>query len=200
MLSELLEVNANSIGEVIAETRTLLDEHGHHVTASTQLRFATPTALRDFLHQIPAAGAEPPPQLPEGLSLPTLTGMTRQELDDLIGRLAPRQAALVERHRHSRRGGERMPGGRGGVFLQKISDAERVLATVLHQRKLCTRAALAELFGVSPRTIGTALLQVRPLLDQDQVTITPAATRYRTAADLLAAIPPPDIAAANSTL
>lgn len=198
VLSELLEVNPNSIGEVIAETRTLLDQHRHRVATSTQLRFTTPTAFRDFLHHNPASATEPRAQLPETLSSPRLTGLSRRQLHDLIERLAPRQAALVERHRHTRRGGERMPGARGGVFLQKITDAERVLATVLHQRKLCNREVLAELFGVSPRTIGTALLQVRPLLEHDGITITRAATRYRSATDLLAAIPPPDTIATDS--
>ncbi|MGV9866523.1 ISAzo13 family transposase, partial [Rhodococcus koreensis] len=127
--------------------------------------------------------------LPEALSHPALTGMSRRQLGDLVERLAVRQAALVERRRYTQRGGERMPGGRGGIFLQKITDAERVLATVLHLRQLCTRAVLAELFHVSPRTIGNALLDVRPLLEQDGYTPAPAPTRYRTATALLAAIP-----------
>nr|EJI95825.1 hypothetical protein JVH1_6846 [Rhodococcus sp. JVH1] len=108
--------------------------------------------------------------------------MSRRQLGDLVERLAVRQAALVERRRYTQRGGERMPGGRGGIFRQKITDAERVLATVLHLRQLCTRAVLAELFQVSPRTIGNALLDVRPLLEQDGYTPVPvpAPTRYRT--------------------
>ncbi len=197
VLSELLEVNPNTIGEVIADTRTLLDQH--RVATSTRLRFTTPAAFRDFLHHTPVPRAQPPAQLSERLSSPTLTGLSRRQLHALVERLAPRQAASVERHRHTRRGGERMPGARGGVFLQKITDADRVLATVLHQRRLCNREVLAELFGVSPRTIGTALLQVRPLLEHDGITITTATTRYRSAADLLAAIPPPDTIATDST-
>jgi len=42
------------------------------------------------------------------------------------------------------------------VFQHKITDPERILATLLYQRRVCTRQALAELFDVSPRTIGTA--------------------------------------------
>ncbi|WP_040783475.1 ISAzo13 family transposase [Rhodococcus ruber] len=190
VLSELLEVNPNSIGEIIAETRTLLDEHGHHVTPTTGLRFTTTAGVTDFLRDEPASVPASSRPLPEALSHPALTGMSRRQLDDLVERLAIRQAALVERRRYTRRGGERMPGGRGGIFLQKITDAERVLATVLHLRQLCTRAVLAELFQVSPRTIGNALLDVRPLLEQDGYILVPAPTRYRTTAELLAVIPP----------
>jgi hypothetical protein len=104
------------------------------------------------------------------------------------------QAAQTERRRYQQRGGERLPGARGGVFQQKITDAERVLATVLYQRKACTRQVLADLFQVSPRTIGNALIEVRPLLDQDGYDPPPAASRFRSATALLNSLtPPPDV-------
>ncbi len=62
--------------------------------------------------------------------------MPHAELAALTKRLGHIQDARSERHRYRRRGGERLPGARGGVFLPKISNAERVLATGLHQRKL----------------------------------------------------------------
>jgi hypothetical protein len=186
LLSELLEVNPNSIGQAIAETRQLLDEHGLAISPTT-LRFTTAKALSGFLDH----GAKPQrPRLPEVLSDPALTGMTRPELAQMIERLSVQQAAQVERRRYRRRGGERLPGARGGVFLQKITDPERILATVLYQRGLCTRQVLADLFAVSPRTIGTALLEVRPLLEQDGYVPTPAAgPRFSTTAALLASVP-----------
>src|SRR3954451_18223769 len=98
------------------------------------------------------------------------------------------QDARNERHRHRRRGGERLPGARGGVFTQKITDHERVLATVLYQRKLCTQDTLAELFEVSRRTIGDVVREVGPILAQHRFTPTPAGTRFGTAAQLLAAL------------
>lgn len=70
---------------------------------------------------------------------------------------------------------------RGGVFPQKITDAERVLATVLYQRRVCTRQVLAELFEVTPPTIGNAFRQVRPLLEQEGYIAPPAQSRYSTA-------------------
>ncbi|SDZ26459.1 Rhodopirellula transposase DDE domain-containing protein [Geodermatophilus africanus] len=188
VLSDLLGVNANSIGQAIADTRALLAEHGRTITAST-LRFATAEALMAFAS---SSGEEPMrPRLAERLADPALTGMTRADLAALTERIVPVLAARAERHRHRLRGGERLPGARGGVFMQKITDAERVLATVLHRRGLGTHDTLAELFEVSRRTIGGALREVGPLLDQTGYAATPAATRFTTAAELLASLPTP---------
>src|SRR5215211_5056468 len=115
--------------------------------------------------------------------------MTRADLAALTERIVPVLAARAERHRHRQRGGERLPGARGGIFMQKITDAERVLATVLHRRGLGTHDTLAELFEVSRRTIGGALREVGALLDQHGYAATPAATRFTTAAELLASLP-----------
>lgn len=100
--------------------------------------------------------------MPYQLSDPGLTGMPRAELAALTERVKHVQDARNERHRHRRRGGERLPGARGGIFTQKITDDESVLATVLYQRKLCTQDTLAELFDVSRRTIGEVVREVGP--------------------------------------
>jgi Helix-turn-helix of DDE superfamily endonuclease len=71
---------------------------------------------------------------------------------------------------------------------QKITDDERVLATVLYQRELCTQDTLAELFEVSRRTIGDVVREVGPILTQHGFSPTPAGTRFGTAAELLAAL------------
>jgi hypothetical protein len=189
VLSEILEVNPNSIGQAIAETRQLLDERGRSISPTT-LRFTTALALADFVDH----GSTPQrPQLPELLSAPELTGMTKAELNQMIERLSTSQAAQLERRRYRRRGAERLPGARGGVFQQKITDPERILATILYQRRVCTRQVLAELFDVSPRTIGNALLEVRPLLEQDNYLPIPVpGPRFSTAATLLASVLPTD--------
>jgi hypothetical protein len=188
VLSDLLGVNANSIGQAIADTRALLAEHDRTIVPST-LRFTTAEALIAFTSR---SGEEPTrPRLAERLADPALTGMTRADLATLTGRIVPLLAARAERHRHRLRGGERLPGARGGIFMQKITDAERVLATVLHRRGLGTHDTLAELFEVSRRTIGGALREVGPLLDQNGYVATPAATRFTTAAELATALPAP---------
>ena len=181
VLSDLLGINPNSIGQAIAETRQLLTEHGRTITPTT-LRFTTADQLTRF-----ASGSDDLPtrsRLPDLLADPALTGMSRADLAAMTQRVAQIQAGRTERYRHRRRGGERLPGARGGVFTQKITDAEQVLATVLYQRNLCTQDTLAELFNVSRRTIGNVVRELGPVLAQDDYTAAPG-KRFATAAALL---------------
>jgi transposase len=185
VLSDLLGINTNSIGQALAETRQLLTEH-HRTIPATTLRFTTASALTEF-----ASTDEPEPprsRVSVQLAHPALTGMSRAELAAMTTRVRHVQDARNERHRHRRRGGERLPGARGGVFTQKITDDERVLATVLYQRKLCTQDVLAELFEVSRRTIGDVVREVGPILTQDGFAPTPTAARFATAAEILVAL------------
>ncbi|MFI7583478.1 ISAzo13 family transposase [Kocuria sp. M1N1S27] len=182
VLSELLGINANSIGGVIAEARQLLTEHARTITPTT-LRLPTGTALRDFV-----AGGQALPartQVPELLCDPALTGMARADLAAMTERVRHVLEARNERHRHRRRGGERLPGARGGVFVQKITHEERVLATVLYRRRLCTQDTLAELFHVSRRTIGDVVREVGPILAQDGHTPVLVTTRFPNAEAVL---------------
>jgi transposase len=184
VLADLLEVTDTCIGSLIRETREVLEDHGHNPGIAS-VRFATAHDLLAFLDQDlrPARTA-----IIHTLSDPTLTGMSRQELHQLTQRLTPRQAAHAERLTHQRRGGPRQPGTRGGVFPQKISNSERVLLTILHLRKLCTLDVLADALGdVCRSAIGNAVRETRPLLEQDGRIPPPAAIRYRTATELLAA-------------
>jgi hypothetical protein len=99
-----------------------------------------------------------------------------------------RQSAQAERLSYQRRGGPRMPGTRGGVFHQKITNSERILLALLYPRGLCTLDILADaLGGVSRSTVGNVIRQTLPLLQQEGDIPGPAPTRYRTAAGLLAA-------------
>jgi transposase len=185
VLSDLLGINPNSIGQAIAETHQLLTEHGRTITPAT-LRFTTAEQLTRF-----ASGSDDLPtrsRLPDLLADPALTGMSRTDLAAMTERVGQVQAARTERYRHRRRGGERLPGARGGVFTQKITDAEQVLATVLYQRKLCTHDTLAELFNVSRRTIGNVIRELGPVLAQDGYTATPAGRRFATPTALLNAV------------
>src|SRR5947209_2732794 len=131
VLAELLEVTATCIGDHIKETREVLDDHRYDPGVAS-IRFGRAADLLTFLDSDlrPARTA-----IIERLSDPTLTGLTRSELQALTQRLTVRQAAQAERLSHQRRGGPRQPGARGGVFPQKLkigraSCRERVSITV----------------------------------------------------------------------
>ncbi|WP_405098342.1 ISAzo13 family transposase [Micromonospora sp. NBC_01412] len=83
VLSNMLEINPNSISKAIAETTRLLDQQRHTITATT-LRFTTVQAITDYLSS--DSSATPRPDLPHTLSHPSLTGMSRAELADLVCR------------------------------------------------------------------------------------------------------------------
>lgn len=184
VLSQMLGVSPYPIGKAITETASMLARHKHTVPPAV-LRFTSAAALRAFLD----AGTKP--ARPDRLAVlgdPVLTGMSREDLAKLTGRLSVKQAAEAERRKYQQRGGERHPAARTGIFYEKITDAERVLATILGLRKTCSWDVVADLFQVSRRTIGSARAWVCPLLEQDGYTITRANTRYPTATELLAAI------------
>jgi hypothetical protein len=184
VLAELLQINPNSIGQAITQTRKLLCEQQITLTQTTLL-FRHPQQLRNWLDH----GAAPNPMHASGiLSHPSLTGMTRADFQAMADRIALPYAAAVEQRRHRRRGGDRLPGTRGGVFRQKITDADRILATVLSQRRLCNQQTLADLFATSRATIRNAIDDIQPLLEDDGHAATPADRYYRTAADLLASV------------
>jgi hypothetical protein len=187
VLADLLEVTPTCIGELVKQTRPTLEDHDHHPGAA-QVRFTTGQQLLAFLND------DQQPQrvrIIELLSDPALTGLSRNQLRRLTERLAAAQAAQTERLGHHRRGGPRQPRTRGGVFPQKISNSERVLLAVLYQRRLCTLDVLTDALGdVSRSSIGNVVRETRPLLDQAGITIPTAPARYRSAAELLAAIPP----------
>jgi Rhodopirellula transposase DDE domain len=184
VLADLLEVTATCIGDLVKETREILEDHGHDPGVAP-IRFSAPDALLAFADSDlrPARAT-----IIERLSHPALTGLTRPELHDLTTRLAARQSAHAERLTYQRRGGPRQPGARGGVFHQKISNSERILLALLYHRRLCTLDVLADALGdVSRSAIGNVIRETLPLLRQQDRIPGAAPTRYRTAADLLAA-------------
>jgi Rhodopirellula transposase DDE domain len=187
VLADLLEVSAACIGELVNETREVFEDH-HLNPGAASARFSQARELPAFLdHNTRPARTG----IIEALSDPALTGMSRDQLRELTQQLAPRQAAQTERLTHQRRGGSRQPGTRRGVFPQKISNEERVLLTVLHQRKLRTLEVLADALGdVTRGAIGNVVRETRPLLKHHGHLPTPTASRYRTAAELLTAISP----------
>jgi len=119
------------------------------------------------------------------LADPELTGMSRQELADLAREMAPHQDAQRERQRRRRRGSERLRAPGAGAPV-KLSNADRVLATVLYLRGSCTQALLGKLFAVDRKTITVAVEETRLLLHQRQHLVPAATARFRTPADLVA--------------
>jgi hypothetical protein len=181
-LGDLLTTNPVTIGQAIRETRALMDEQ--RITASqTTHYFSRAQDLRDWLGH---GAVTSQMQISQTLSHPGLTGMPRDEFQALIERIAVPYYATVERRRHRQRGGDRLPGSRRGVFRQKITDADRILATVLAQRQLCDQQALGDLFAISRGTIRNAIDDVLPLLEQDGYIPAHATRHFATAADLLA--------------
>jgi hypothetical protein len=121
------------------------------------------------------------------LAHPDLTGMPRENLDAITTQLAEPQAHQHEQSRHTRRGADRSR-AQGAGRRPRLCDADRVLATVLYLRRLCTQAVLGEVFAVDRTTITTAIRETRPLLQQHGHAITPATARFPTREDLIAYI------------
>ena len=142
-------------------------------------------------HPVPAPDAAgpggPAGEVPDraALSHPTLTGMSRRGLDDLIAELAGPQEAQREQSRHRRRGTERRRAAGAGPRL-RLTDADRILATVLYLRKLCTQAVLAELFAVDRSRITEAVRETRPLIEERGHAITTSTARFPAPTDLIA--------------
>ncbi|MEW9556555.1 ISAzo13 family transposase [Nonomuraea sp. NPDC050783] len=182
VLAALLGTNAFTMGEAIRETRALMDEQKITLGQTTHY-FSQAQDLRDWLDH---GAVTSQMHTFQALTHPQLTGMPRQDFHALAERLAIPYQALLEQRRHHRRGGDRRPGTRRGVFPQKITDVDRVLATVLAQRHLCNQQTLADLFGVSRGTIRNAVDDVLPLLKQQGYLPEPATRHFATAADVLA--------------
>jgi transposase len=135
--------------------------------------------------------AAPGPQAPTGwdratLTHPALTGLPRDDLDDLAAALAGPWSTQREQDRNQRRGSDRQRAPGAGP-PPKLTLADRVLATLLHQHLALPYPLLAQLLGVNRTTISRAIQQTRPLLDQHgPATAGPPVTRLHTLADISA--------------
>ena len=109
----------------------------------------------------------------------------RQQLDDLIAELAGPQETRREQARHQRRGTERRRAAGAGP-RPRLTNADRILITVLYLRRLCTQAVLGELFAVDRTRITEAIREIRPLMEEHGHAITPATARFPAPADLVA--------------
>jgi Helix-turn-helix of DDE superfamily endonuclease len=132
---------------------------------------------------VPGPFDRPSPDL-AWLCHPALTGLPAQDWDALIGTLLTlhdqqRETSLDQRRGHRPR--LTAPGtGRRPV----LTLADRLLATVLHQRHAVPQVAIAALFGVRPETINRRIRDVRQLLDQAGYAIEPGLHRPASLDDL----------------
>ncbi|MEV0282448.1 ISAzo13 family transposase [Streptomyces sp. NPDC050610] len=131
----------------------------------------------------PANSAHPLPT--RTLHAPELTGISHRQLSELISALAPKLELQREQTLRAVRGHERLVAPGAGAKA-KLTPADRILATVLHLRKLGTVNLLGQLFNVSGVTISRANQEVRPLLEAHGHHITPSTARFRTPADIAA--------------
>ena len=135
-----------------------------------------------------AAGAPDPFDQPSPdlawLCHPALTGLPPPDWDTLIAALMTlhdqqRETSLDQRRGHRPR--LTAPGtGRRPV----LTLADRLLATVLHQRLALPQVAIAVLFGVRPETINKRIRDIRQLLEQAGSAIAPGPHRLASLNDL----------------
>ncbi|MEU0843074.1 transposase family protein [Streptomyces sp. NPDC005962] len=121
--------------------------------------------------------------MPDELQHPELTGMTRQQLSDLINTLIPGLEESREQARHAARGGPRRV-VRGTGPNPSLTPADQILVTVLYLRKHSLQELLGQLFNTTAITISRAVKDVRPLLEAHGVHIPASSARFRTPADI----------------
>jgi hypothetical protein len=137
------------------------------------------------------------------LSDPLLTGMTHQELTDLTTRLdILRHECQQAKQHHDQQ--QALDAGRkphaprlGRPPLFGFPD--RVLATILHLRLELPRRSLAVMFNSSGATIHRAITEIRQLLEQHGIVITPATTPAAAAALIRTAATPSSTTAQSKT-
>src|SRR5262249_31047689 len=137
-----------------------------------QVDFTRPEAY-DQISSVPDPFDQPSPGL-AWLCHPALTGLPAPQWDALITTLLTlhdqqREASLDKRRGHRPRLTAPGTGRRPGLTL-----ADRLLATILHQRLALPQVAIAALFSVRPETINKRIRDIRQLLSQAGHTIQPS--------------------------
>ena len=141
---------------------TLRPEPYQHLTANLT---ANLTADPDPFDQ-------PSPDL-AWLCHPTLTGLPTRQWNTLIGTLLTLHDQQREANLYSQRGRTRR-NAPGAGRRPTLTLADRLLATVLHQRLALPQTAIATLFNVNPHTISRHIRNVHQILTTTGHTIQPA--------------------------
>jgi Rhodopirellula transposase DDE domain len=131
----------------------------------------------------PAPAPAPPAASPwlQTLTHPALTGMSRAGLDDLVAALELPSAAAREQRLHLTRG---KPRTKNSGRPATLTLAAAVTAALCQHRLGMPCRLLGQLLGTDPSTVSLATRRIRPLLDQQAVTLTPATTRITSLDDL----------------
>src|SRR4051794_6121703 len=110
--------------------------------------------------------------------------MNPDELTQLSAQLAPAQDAQAAQRRFEQRGGPRRR-ARGAGSKGLLSDADRVLITVVYQRQICSQSVLSDLLGVNTNTIGQVIAETRQLPPGPRHSIPASTLRFPTADTLI---------------
>jgi transposase len=136
-----------------------------------------------------AAGAPDPFDRPSPdlgwLCHPALTGLPAQEWDALIATLMTLHAQQRETSLDKRRGHRPRLAAPGTGRRPVLTLADRLLATILHQRLALPQVTIATLFSVRAETINKRIRDTRQLLDQAGHAIQPSPHRLASLEDLL---------------
>ena len=116
---------------------------------------------------------------------PALTGLPAQEWDALIAALTTLHDQQRETSLDKRRGHRPRLAAPGTGRRPVLTLADRLLATILHQRLALPQVAVAVLFSVRPETINKRIRDIRQLLDQAGHAIQPVPHQLTSLEDLL---------------
>jgi hypothetical protein len=124
--------------------------------------------------QQPLSDQDTPRWHPASLSDPTLTGMTRKQLDKLTQALETLHHKKIQQQQHQQHvaAGRKPHAFRSGRPAQ-LAFPDRVLATILHLRLSLPDHALAPIFSSNRSTIRRIISETRQLLQQHGTTIEP---------------------------
>jgi hypothetical protein len=115
---------------------------------------------------------------------PALTGLPVQDWDALIAALMTLHDQQRETSLDQRRGHRPRLAAPGTGRRPVLTLADRLLATILHQRLALPQVAIAALFGVRPETINRRVRDIRQLLHQAGYAIQPGTHRLASLDDL----------------
>jgi len=132
---------------------------------------------------VPDPFDQPSPDL-AWLCHPALTGLPAQDWDALTAALMKLHDQQRETSLHKRRGYRPRRTAPGTGRRPVLTLADRLLATVLHQRLALPQAAVATLFSVRPETINKRIRDIRQLLEQAGYTIQPSPRQLTSLDDL----------------